>query len=86
MKDIQNNKATKMIAIIALILGGICLAVSFTLIEDINLEKNVRKMGFLLLAMAVVLGILSFQAAKRKKRGTRYHNVHWENGKITKDN
>ncbi len=90
MQDIQNNKTIKVIAIFSLVLGIISIIVAFTMNkEEANYESNrqtIVQVGGLLLALAVILFVLQLQIKRRlKKKKNRYHAVHWENGKITKD-
>lgn len=90
MQDIQNNKTIKVIAIFSLVLGIISIIVAFTMNkEEANYESNrqtIVQVGGLLLALAVILFVLQLQIKRRlKKKKNRYHAVHWENGKIIKD-
>lgn len=74
MKDIQNDKTLSIIAIFALILGlAMCALCLWTI-------------GGLLLATALIIGILLLQIKmRRKNKKNRYHAVHWNEGHITKD-
>lgn len=74
MKDIQNDKTLGIIAIFTFIMGiAMCIFSQWTI-------------GGLLLAMALVIGILLLQIKMRSKnKKNRYHAVHWNDGHITKD-
>ncbi|MCQ2197254.1 MAG: hypothetical protein MJZ60_07015 [Bacteroidaceae bacterium] len=90
MKDIQNNKSIKVIACFSLAIGVIAIIVSFLMDKgDVNYVKNhktIVQIAGLLLALAVILFVLQFQIKRRlKNKKNRYHAVHWDNGKITKD-
>lgn len=75
MKDIQNDKTLGIIAVFAFILGiAGCVLGQWTI-------------GGLLLAMALVIGILLLQIKiRRKNKKNRYHAVHWNGGHLSKDN
>ncbi|MBQ0021566.1 MAG: hypothetical protein KBT39_13770 [Bacteroidales bacterium] len=87
MKNTQNGKTMIYIAIIAFILGVATLVLAVTSDNaDPEQKKYMFKIGGLVLALSLILFFLSWQTKRRKKnKKNRYHAVHWENGKITKE-
>ena len=54
--------------------------------ESLSQKKYMIKVGGLILALAVVLFVLMWQTNRnKKKQKNRYHAVHWENGKVTRE-
>ncbi len=90
MKDIQNNKTIQVIAYFSLAVGIIAIVVSFLMdkneVDYAKNHKTIVQIAGLLLALSVILFVLQFQIKRRlKNKKNRYHAVHWENGRITKD-
>lgn len=90
MKNIQNTKVIGAIAAFATIIGIVTLVIAFLNngedAESLSQKKYMIKVGGLILALAVVLFVLMWQTNRnKKKQKNRYHAVHWENGKVTRE-
>ena len=89
MKDIQNNKTIGVIAALAFVVGLVTLCMAFFSngeTTSAETKKSMFQIAGLLLALAVILFILMLQIKRRKKnKKNRYHPVHWENGKVTRE-
>lgn len=90
MKNIQNTKVIGAIAAFATIIGIVTLVIAFLNngedAESLSQKKYMIKVGGLILALAVVLFVLMWQTKRnKKKQKNRYHAVHWENGKVTRE-
>lgn len=74
MKDLRNDKAQLSIAAFA-----IALALLAFFLQQ-------WKLGGFLMAMAVVMIVIWFQTKRREKsKKGRYHAVHWQDGRVVKD-
>lgn len=90
MKNIQNTKVIGAIAAFATVIGIVTLVIAFLNngedAESLSQKKYMIKVGGLILALAVVLFVLMWQTNRnKKKQKNRYHAVHWENGKVTRE-
>ena len=90
MKNIQNTKVIGAIAAFATLIGIVTLVIAFLNngedAESLSQKKYMIKVGGLILALAVVLFVLMWQTNRnKKKQKNRYHAVHWENGKVTRE-
>ena len=90
MKEIQNTKVIGTVAAFAFIIGLVTLVIAFlSETEDASSlaqKKYMFKVSGLVLALAVILCVLLWQISRnKKKQKNRYHAVHWENGKISRE-
>ncbi len=90
MKEIQNTKVIGTVAVFAFIIGLVTLAVAFLSDADdassLAQKKYMFKASGLILALAVILCVLLWQISRnKKKQKKRYHAVHWENGRVSKE-
>lgn len=90
MKKIQNTKVIGTVAAFAFIIGLVTLVIAFlSETEDASSlaqKKYMFKVSGLVLALAVILCVLLWQIShNKKKQKNRYHAVHWENGKISRE-
>lgn len=90
MKKIQNTKVIGTVAAFAFIIGLVTLVIAFLSdVEDASSlaqKKYMFKVSGLVLALAVILCVLLWQISNnKKKQKNRYHAVHWENGKISRE-
>ena len=90
MKEIQNTKVIGSIAAFALVIGLITLVIAFLSDADdassLAQKKYMFKTAGLVLAFAVALFVLMWQVSRnKKKQKNRYHAVHWDNGRVSKE-
>lgn len=89
MSNIQNSKTTGIVAALSFLIG--IIALTLALLSDnessgIANRSSLFQIAGLLLALAVILFLLMLQIKRRnKQKRNRYHAVHWDNGRITKD-